>query len=195
MKKQKKIQLILLFVGVFLFASTYLFYPSINNKDKTLDYIANNETKKNIDTSSSSSFENLEYKGMYNFNQPFNIKSKEAYILNDQPNIVYMKKMHVKLFLIDGRVISITSDKGKYNKETFDCFFENNVKATDENTTILAENMDLLATKNYMEIYNNVNVDYVSGNLKGDKINYNFTTKKFKVSMFDDKTVKMRIFR
>ena len=124
MKKQKKIQLILLFVGVFLFASTYLFYPSINNKDKTLDYIANNETKKNIDTSSSSSFENLEYKGMYNFTQPFTITSKEAYILNDQPNIVYMKKMHVKLFLIDGRVISITSDKGKYNKETLLLFKE-----------------------------------------------------------------------
>ena len=38
------------------------------------------------------------------------------------------------------------SDKGKYNKVTYDCFFEKNVKATEGETEIFAENLDLLAT-------------------------------------------------
>ena len=37
-----------------------------------------------------------------------------------------MKKMHVTIFLDGGRIIKITSDKGKYNKVTYDSYFEDN---------------------------------------------------------------------
>ena len=83
----------------------------------------------------------------------------------------------------DGRVVKITSDEGKYNKITYDCLFEKNVKATDGETQIYAENLDLLATKNIVEIYNNVFLDYTTGSLTADKIDYDFETKFFKVSI------------
>ena len=137
----------------------------------------------------------MEYKGLYNFDKPFKVRSETAYILNKEPDIVYMSSMHVILYLSDGRMVNITSDKGRYNKITYDCFFEQNVKATEENTIILAENLDLLATENFVEIYNNVSLEYNTNYLLADKINYNFETKHFKVSMFDDKSVKMKVIR
>ena len=101
--------------------------------------------------------------------------------------------MHVTLYLKDGRVVEITSNEGKYNKVTYDCFFEQNVKATDGETNIFADNLDLLATKNNVQIYNNVNLIYPTGSLLADKIDYDFETKFFKVSMFDDNSIKMKV--
>jgi len=50
-----------------------------------------------------------------------------------------------------------------------------------------------LATKNIVEIYNDVNLIYPTASLQADKINYDFTTKYFKVSMFGGNAVKMRV--
>ena len=99
------------------------------------------------------------------------------------------------MHLSDGRIVNITSNKGRFNKETYDCFFENNVRAYDGETEIFAENLDLLATKNSVEIYNKVKLNHTTGSLKADKINYDFETKFFKVSMFSDEKIKMKVFR
>jgi lipopolysaccharide assembly outer membrane protein LptD (OstA) len=69
------------------------------------------------------------------------------------------------------------------------------VRAVDGETIITAENLDLLATKNIIEAYNNVNLDNATGSLQADKINYNFDTKHFKVSMFSDKAIKMKVIQ
>ena len=193
MKKQKKIQLLLISSGLVLFFITYLYYPSIN-KNKTLDSKSNVEDVvefENLDQSTT--FENVEYKGLYDLNTPFKIKSDSAYILNDDPDLVYMQNMRVILFLDDERIVNITSNKGRYNKVTYDCFFEENVVASDGITKIFAENMDLLATENTANIYNNVRLDNPEGNLFADIVNYDFNTKNFKVSMFDEESVQMQI--
>ena len=103
--------------------------------------------------------------------------------------------MHVILNLSDGRIVEITSLRGRYNKVNYNCFFEQDVLATEGDTIITAKNLDLLSTENFVEIYNNVNLDYATGSLQADKIDYNFETKHFKVSMFDDKAVQMKIIR
>ena len=116
-------------------------------------------------------------------------------MFNDEPDIVYMTNMHVILYLNDGRIVNIISNKGRYNKVTNDCFFEDNVKAKEGETLILADNLDLLATSNFVQIYNNVNLNHTSGFLKADKIDYNFDTKNFKVSMLDEKKIKMKVIK
>ena len=194
-KKQRRIQLVLISIGLLLFVLTYLYYPNID-KDKLLK---DQSIYKDFETVGAGDqitvFEDVEYKGLYDIDKPFKVKSETAYILNEEPDIVYMKNMHVILSLNDGRIINIASDKGRYNKTTHDCFFVQNVKATDGSTKIYAENLDLLATENFAEIYNNVNLDYATGYLLADKIDYNFETKYFKVSMFDDKAIKMQVIR
>ena len=101
--------------------------------------------------------------------------------------------MNVVLYLKDERIVRIISNRGRYNKATYDCFFEEDVRATDGETKIFSENLDLLATENFVKIYNNVKLNDSTGFLRADKIDYDFETKYFKVSMFDDKAVKVKV--
>ena len=127
--------------------------------------------------------------------QKFSVTSESAYILDKNPNLVIMKKMRVELYLNDGRIVTIVSDHGRYHKESHDCWFEKNVVANDGETKIFSENLDLLATENFAKVYNNVKLNDPTGSIQADKIDYDFDTKYFKVSMFDDKAVKVKVTR
>jgi len=197
MKKQSRIQFVLLFTGIILILATYLYYPNLIKEEtlETENVMEDLQLKEQMNEGQSSSFENVKYKGFYDLDKPFTVQAEKAYISKEDVDLVHMKNMHVILYLSDGRVVNITSEKGRYNKTTFDCFFESNVTATDAETMIFAENLDLLATRNSVEIYNNVKLDYPTGSLKADKIDYNFETKYFKVSMFDDQRIKMQVIK
>ena len=194
-KKQQKIQIALILIGLFLIISTYFYYPLMKKAELAKDQPQQKELKKNTTHDKTTFFENVEYKGIYDFNKPFTIESEEAYILNEEPNIVYMMRMHVILYLNDGRIVNIVSNKGSYNKSTYDCFFEDEVKATDGKINISADNLDLLATKNFVNIYNNVILNDPTASLQADKIDYDFETKNFKVSMFGDNAVSMKVIK
>lgn len=194
-KKQQKTQLILISIGLLLILLTYFYYPYMN-KDKLLeDQFVLEDLEKTLDDDKVTSFENVEYEGLFDLNKPFSIKSEKAYILDIEPDVVYMTDMRVTLHLQDGRTVNIISDRGRYNKITHDCFFEENVKATDGETKIFAENLDLLATENFIKVYNNVKLNHPMGLIIADKVDYDFETKNFKISMFDDKAVKMKVMR
>jgi lipopolysaccharide export system protein LptC len=202
--KQTKTQFLLLFTGFVLLFITYFYYPSIQNnqalssklKNKTLE---NNKNNKNElledDTVKGSAFEEIEYKGIYDVDKSFIVKSKKAYISNEETEVVYMDAMHVILYLNDGRKVNITSNKGRYNKLTYDCFFEEDVIADDGETKIYAKNLELLATKNQVKIFNNVTINGPTGFMYADKVDYDFETKHFKVTMFEDEKVKMKILK
>ena len=196
MKYGKKIQLSLLSIGIILFVLTYFYYPDMKKKQLLIEQNVENNKKEPISGATAdqyTSFENIEYTGLYDFNKPFKVNSEKAYTLKSNTDVVYMSNMHVIMYLEDGRIVNITSDKGSYNKLNYDCYFEQNVKATDGSTEILAQNLDLLATDNAAEIYNNVSLKDPNGSLQADNIKYNFETKSFKVSMFKDELVKMKV--
>ena len=193
-KKEQKNQIILILIGLILIILTYFYYPYMKKTNLESDNMLQSESKK-IDVEEDTSFENVEYKGLYDLDKSFTVRSEKANIFNDEPDIVYMTKMHVVLYLNDGRIVNILSNKGRYNKVTYDCFFENDVKATDGETKIFSGNLDLLATENSVKIYNDVVLKYPTGSLQADKIDYDFETKYFKVSMFDDESVKMKVIK
>ena len=195
MKKQQKTQLVLISVGIVLIILTYFYYPYLNKGELSKDQSAKKDFEDIVDKDKLNTFESVEYEGLYDFDKPFLVKSEDAYILDENPDVVYMTNMHVILHLSDNRIVNITSNKGKYNKDTQDCFFEESVKATDGETIILAENLDLLATESFVKVYNKVKLNNPSGSLSADKVDYDFETKYFKVSMFDDKVVKMKVIR
>ena len=196
MKKQRTTQLVLISIGLLLILLTYFYYPSMN-KDKLLeDQFVLEDLEKTLDDDNFTAFENIEYEGLYNLNEPFSIKSGKAYILDIEPDIVYMTDMHVILYLKDERTVNIRSDQGKYNKITYDCYFQKNVTVNDGETQITAKNLDLLATENSVKIYNKVNLSYPTGFLWADNIVYDFETKYFAVKMFsNDKAVKMKVLK
>ena len=188
------VQLSLISIGLFLILATYFLYPKII-KNKFLEEAIVEDVVTKTDSKWRNTFENIEYKGLYNMDKPFKVKSENAYILIKNPDVVYMTNMHVTLNMDDGKVIIITSDKGRYNKVTYDCFFENNVKAIDGKTTVLAENLDLLATEDSATVYNNVFLTNDKGSLRADKVYYDFETKHYQVSMFSDDKVKIKLIK
>jgi len=193
-KEQKKIQTFLFIVGVLLILMTYFYYPYKNKSlvEKNIQEDTPPVSDNLIDKSTS--FENLEYKGLYDLDKTFVVKSEKAHINENEPDIVHMTNMHVILYLKDGRVVNILSDKGTYNKANYDCFFEQNVRASDGDTKIFSENLELLGDKSIVKIYNNVVVNYPTGSfLQADNVDYNFETKYFKVSMFDEEPIKMKV--
>ena len=193
--KQKRAQIVLISIGFLLIVLTYFYYP-YSKKIKTADQqTSQNYLMNKPDDDHDTSFEDVQYEGSYDLNKNFSIKSDKAHILNEEPDVVYMTGMHVILYLDNGRIVNITSKKGTYNKVTHDCYFEENVSATDEETKIFSDNMDLLATENSIKVYNNVIINYPTGSLYADKADYDFETKNFKVSMFDDKSVKIKVFK
>ena len=132
---------------------------------------------------------------MYGYDNNFKVGSEKAYILKAEPDLVYMTNMKVTIHMDDGRIVTISSDRGKYNKTTYDCFFVDNVKATDGETIIVAENMDLLATQDLVNIYNNVFLTNDNGTLKADKVKYDFEKRYYQISMFDNQKVKVKLIK
>jgi LPS export ABC transporter protein LptC len=195
-KQQRKAQFILTSIGLTLVVLTYFYYPKINQNLKSpMNEMTQENLKKESPNDTFSSFENVIYEGLYDLDKPFSVKSEKAYLLEDDPDLVYMTNMHVIIYLKDGRVVDILSNKGRYNKVTYDCYFEENVRVTDKETKIFSENLDLLASENFVKVYNKVKLKNPTGSLNADQIDYNFETKYYKVSMFDEEMVKMKVIK
>jgi len=193
-KKQMKLQLVLILVGATLIFITYFYYPNIGKYPKSPIKQTKQENLEDKPTDSqTSTFEDVVYQGLYDLDKPFSVQSEKAYMLKNNPDIVYMTEMHVILNLKDGRVINIKSTKGKYDKVTHDCFFQGNVRVTDKETKMFSDNLELVSSKNFAKVYNNVRLNDPTGSIIADQIDYNFETKYFKVSMFDEKLVKMNV--
>ena len=191
-KDRNIIQITLVFLGLLLILLTYFLYPKVKER-KFIEEKSIIKEESKVAGTKDNYFENVEYKGLYKINNQFVVKSEEAIISNDEPDIVNMTNMRVVIDMQDGRIIVITSDKGIYNKRTYDCYFVDNVKATDEKTVLLSDNIDLLATKDAASVYNNVIITSKKGSLVADKVDYDFETKYYKISMFDDKRVKVKL--
>ena len=194
-QKQKKAQIILTSIGLILILITYFYYPYMKKVKFTDNQVVQKDGSNTPDIDKGTSFENVKYEGLYQINNTFSVMSEKAHILNKEPDVVYMTNMHVILYLDNGRIVNILSNKGRYNKVTYDCFFEDDVRATDEETKIFSDNLDLLATEDSVKIYNNVIINYPEASLRADKMDYDFVTKYFKVSMFDDKAVKIKVLK
>lgn len=192
-KKQQKTQLALISIGLLLILLTYFYYPYINKNKLLKNQSVQDDLENTTDDAKITTFENVEYEGLYDLDKPFSVKSESAYILDENPDLVFMKTMLVNMYLNDGQIVSIISDLGRYNKESHDCWFEKNVVVNDGKTKIFAENLDLLATEKFVKVYNKVRLNNPTGSLQADQIDYDFETKYLKVSMFDGKVVKMQI--
>lgn len=191
-KNKKIVQLILISFGFLLILVTYFLYPQFK-KSTLKESVIKKDVAETDSNWEGNIFENIEYRGIYNVDKQFIIKSEKAQVLTKNPDIVYMKYMKITLYMNDGRMIYITSDKGRYNKVTYDSYFEDNVKATDGKTVILSENLDLVATEDFASIYNDVVLTNESNSLRADKIEYDFVTKNYHISMFGKSKVKIKL--
>ncbi len=160
-------------------------------KKSTLENYEKMTSTDNVDESNI--FENVEYKGFFKIDSPFTVKSEKARITAEDPDIVHLSEMSVTLYLKNGKDVVITADEGKYNKTSYDIYFVGNVVGRDGETIITSENLDLLASEDIAIIYNNVRLNSNKNSLQADKVEYDFETKFYRISMFDDTRVKIKL--
>jgi hypothetical protein len=188
MKKNiKALQIVLISFAFLLIIITYFYIPQIEKKKLKEETLKKNEIIEGSSPEAENLFEKVTYEGIYQIENPFVIKAEEAKILINDPSIVHMNSMHVTITLKSGEIVVITSKAGRYDKVNYDIFFEGSVKAIHNDTELLSDNLDLLADQ-HATIYNNVVLnDKNTGFLKADLIKYDFESKNYKISMYENK--------
>lgn len=189
---RKTLQIGLLLLGFALIILTYFVYP------KTIMEKA--EEKKEIElkeeVQEDTSFVNVEYKGLTQNGSPYTVKSEYANINEENEDLVHMTYITAKYYYEDGGIITITSDEGLFNKNTGDINFIKNVKMIDqENNILTSDNLDMMATEEYANAYNNVEVfTYDGQTIVADQIKVDAVEKTLKVSMFNnEEKIKMKL--
>ena len=183
-------QIMLLLLGVFIIFFTYFYTDKQKNVEKTEE---KKIAKTNEQIQNKSTFENIQYEGVDANGNEFVINSAYAEFENDTPNIIDMRNILCKFFFKDGTVLRIISDFGVYDNITNDMSFEQNVKMYYLESRLFAEKADFVNSKNYLFVQGNVVAEGLEGNLKADKMNFDLTEKKLRISMYNEDKVNIRV--
>ena len=194
-KKLRIIQFILLFVGILIIYFTYY------NKELNIDEIIISETTKEKLKEQSSSktlentekFINIEYTGLDLSGNRYILKSKEAYLDEISPEIIYMTSVEAIFYFKDGTTLRIWSNKGIYNNKTLDMKFINDVKANYLSSNLFAQKADYSNSKRYLSIYDNVRIDDIRGNLIADKLLFDIKKQTVSIDSFNEDKINANI--
>lgn len=187
-KKLRSVQLALLILGILIIYTTY--YNKEPNLDKKIISKKNEEKVKkqtaDIESEKGDIFFNVEYTGLDLNGNRYSLNSKEAYLDELKPEIVYMKDVHATFYFKNDTVLNIWSDDGIYNNKNLDMKFENNVKGKYLESDLTAEKAKYSNSESYLVVYENVRVDDVRGNLIADKLLFDITEKKLDITSFNE---------
>lgn len=181
-------QITLLLLGVIIIFFTY-FYAG---KDKTKKTV---EVKKEIteEIQNKNTFENIKYEGVDASGNLFVINSEYAEFENETPNLIDMRNILCNFYFKDGTVLKITSDFGVYDNLTNDMSFEQNVKMFYLESKLFSEKANFVNSENYLFVEGNVIAEGLEGNLKADKMNFDLTKKKLRISMYNQDKVNIKV--
>ena len=183
-KRLRFIQLTLLIVGILI-----IYFVYYGNKSSDEAKLVSQSMKKNIKEDKKENtdvFFNIEYTGLDMNGNRYLLKSKEAYLDEIKPEIIYMTDVNATFYFKDDTVLYVSSDKGVYNNKTLDMNFEQNVKANYLKSQLFAEKADYSNSKSYLSIYKNVKINDERGNLSADKLLFDITKKKLDITSFNN---------
>jgi LPS export ABC transporter protein LptC len=190
LNKKITLQIILIFLGILIIFFTYFYDKNRKSLSKKIE-----EKKTEIEGKDQgiSTFENIQYEGIDNSENKFVINSEYAEFKSDKTNIIYMKKMSCRFFFKDGTVLKIASDKGVYDTVSSDMEFEQNVKMYYLENRLFSEKASFINSENYLVIQDNVVGEAPEGNLIADKLDFDLTQKKLKISMYNQDKVNIKV--
>tara|TARA_Y100000590_G_scaffold138987_2_gene159214 strand:- start:4614 stop:5213 length:600 start_codon:yes stop_codon:yes gene_type:complete len=190
-KKKTIIQLTLLVTGILLIFLTYF---SNLNKDKDqkvtedlLNIEEGDKKDKNVNI-----FEDLEYRGTDNNGNRFVIFSKRSDFSTDKPELINMKNIICYFYFKDSTVLEIRSKTGTYNNVTLDMSFAENVNMFYMDNSLFSDKADFSNADNNLTVEGNVKTQSPDGGLVADILNFDFTDKKLKVSMYGEDKVNVK---
>tara|TARA_Y100000816_G_C26101022_1_gene583492 strand:+ start:675 stop:1271 length:597 start_codon:yes stop_codon:yes gene_type:complete len=182
-------QITLLLLGVIIIFFTY-FYAG---KDKTKKTVEVKEKEITEEIQNKNTFENIKYEGVDVSGNKFVINSEYAEFENETPNLIDMRNILCNFYFKDGTVLKITSDFGVYDNLTNDMSFEQNVKMFYLESKLFSEKANFVNSENYLFVEGNVIAEGLEGNLKADKMNFDLTKKKLRISMYNQDKVNIKV--
>ena len=193
--KKNIIQLSLLFTGLFLIFITYFSSPKkiettpeLAKTQKSEKKISQDENQEGINR-----FEDVEYRGVDINGNRYVIGSKYANFTTERPEIINMTQILCTFYFKDGTNLVIVSDLGTYNNTTNDMEFKENVKMNYLKNILFAESANFMNVKNELRVEGNVITEGPQGELQADKLDFDLSTKKLKISMYNDEKVNIKV--
>ena len=186
-------QLALLVVGLIIIFFTYfqdgenfLKKNSLNNQNDTIQQILNEEDKKDV-------FLNIEYSGLDFSGNRYILKSKEAINDNSLNEIVHLKGVTSDFYFKDNTVLTVKSDKGRYNNKTLDMTFEGNVEASYEKSKLFAEQAEYINSQSFLIVSKNVKVEDPKGSINADKLFFDIKKQKLNISSLNNNKINANV--
>ena len=176
-KKYVRIFLIFIFFTI-LILFIYLKFFNKNN----VKVIKEENTEINYN---SNLIKDVEYSTKDKDGNEYLIKAEEGEIDFSNSNIIFLKNVYAIIYLVDSEAVTILSDFGKYNSETYDTIFSKNVKINYLDNKITGEYLDFSLVRNSMIITKNVIYNNLINILKADVVEINIKTKDTKIYMHD----------
>ncbi len=194
-KRLRVIQLSLLIFGIFIIYFTYYGNQSNINQDELKSISKQKKEQENSTdkTGKDDIFFDIEYTGLDLNGNRYLLKSKEAFLDEVKPEVVYMKFVDAVFYFKDDTVLYVSSDKAIYNNKSLDMKFENNVKAKYLESELFAEKAEYSNTQSYLSIYDKVKVNSKNGNLIADKLLFDITNQKLDITSFNDGNINANI--
>ena len=182
------IQFLIFFTAILLIYLTYY--------QKQDDQTKNFEKNKIIETKTDDKknfFEDVQYRGVDLNGNRFVIESKTAEFEAENPNDIFMYKMLGYFYFKDGSVLRIQSDRGRYNNETQDTEFKDNIIAEHKDNVLYSDNIDYLNSKGLLKIYGNIRGNTDKGQILADTLNYDLKKETLSISMFDNDLIDVKV--
>ncbi len=190
-RKKTAIQLMLLTVGFLLVIFIYFLNPANKKQEKILKDVSDiKDTSSDIENKNI--FENLEYRGVDKNKNEFVIFSEYSEFKTEEPSIINMKNVSCFFYFKDGTILEIRSKTGIYNNVTLDMSFEENVNMFYMDNSLVSDKADFSNENNNLIIEGNVTTQSQKGELMADKLNFDFSDKKLKASMYNEDRVNIK---
>lgn len=191
MNEKKIIQISLFLFAVLVTISSLYFYKIENlKKNKTFDKIKNknnlvlSEDKLNL-------IKDISYFSKDASGNQFQINSSSGSTNIDNTNIINMELVIAKIIFLNSGTIYITSDKAKYNNQTYETNFYENVKVIYLKHQITSDNLHLFLQNNTISMTNNVVYKSPDSSIEADIIEIDILVKKLNIFM-NDKSKKVK---
>ena len=152
-----------------------------------------NLSNQNIEVASSANnlIKNLEYLSTDKIGNKYLITAEYGEINTAEDGIILMTNVIAQIDFAKKDTVYLTSDFAKYNTLSLDTNFNKNVILKFTEHKISSENIDLSFEKNFAIVYNNIIYKGPANQLFADKLEIDLLTKDSKISMYDNKKLKI----
>ena len=191
LNKTKFIQISLLLLAFFLIFFTYFFNLKKDQSSTNLDQIKTIEPDRQKEEAANTFIE-VEYAGFDRNGNRFVLGGETAWFEIERPNLIRMEKVKCVFYLKNGEAI-VTSNFAIYNNVTDDMEFEENVKIKFLENVLFSEKASFMNLQNQLFIEGDVKGSSAQGKLFADKLHFNLSDEKLKISMYNDEKVNIKV--